>query len=367
MSTSTIFFTGFPGFLGVELLPRVLRRSPDAEAVCLVQEKFRPLAEQRVSEIEKADSDLVGRIRLVPGDITRPDLGLEHAYDDLAASTTEIFHLAAIYDLAVEQDFARKVNVDGTRHVTDFALRCDSLGRYQYVSTCYVSGPFAGPWREDDLEVPGQTWNNHYESTKHAAEVIVREAMADQHLPATIYRPAVVGGDSRTGATQKYDGPYFVARLLLKQPSVAIVPMVGDPKSYRFNFVPRDFVVDAISELSGRDDTADTCYALADPMPLTIAELIEVFGEAAGKRIVTVPVTKGLGKGMLRWVPGMSKLFEMPEEALDYFVHPTHYLPDNTVAALAGTGIEVPDMRAYVQRIVDYVRANPDVSSAAMA
>jgi thioester reductase-like protein len=366
MATETIFFTGFPGFLGVELLPRVLRRAPDAEAVCLVQSKFHGLAQQRVEELEKADPDLTGRIRLVDGDITSPDLGLGHAYDELAGTTTEVFHLAAVYDLAVAAELALKVNVDGTRHVTDFAGRCDDLRRYQYVSTCYVSGRYAGPWREDDLQVAGQVFNNHYEETKHLAEIIVREAMASQGLPTTIYRPSVVAGDSRTGATQKYDGPYFVARLLMKQPKVAVVPMVGDPGSYRFNFVPRDFVVDAMTELSGRDDTAGKCFALADPKPLTIAELIETFATAADKKLVTIPVTRGLAKGMLRYVPGMDKMFEMPEEALDYFTHPTHYLTDNTTAALAGTGIEIPDIRTYVGRLVEFVRANPTITSAAM-
>ena len=88
MATPTIFFTGFPGFLGVELLPRVLRRNPEAEAVCLVQEKFADVARQKVTELEKADPDLVGRVRLVTGDITEPDLGLETEYRELTESTT---------------------------------------------------------------------------------------------------------------------------------------------------------------------------------------------------------------------------------------------------------------------------------------
>jgi len=67
---STIFFTGFPGFLGVELLPRMLRRSPDATATCLVQGKFAPLARQRVDEIVAKDPSLAHRIILVEGDIT---------------------------------------------------------------------------------------------------------------------------------------------------------------------------------------------------------------------------------------------------------------------------------------------------------
>ena len=59
-------------------------------------------------------------------------------------------------------------------------------------------------------------------------------------MPVSIYRPAVVIGDSRTGETQKYDGPYYVIRWLLKQPTVAVLPVPGDPKRTRINLVPRD-------------------------------------------------------------------------------------------------------------------------------
>ena len=69
-------------------------------------------------------------------------------------------------------------------------------------------------------------------------------------LAATIYRPTVVVGDSRTGATQKYDGPYFVIRWLLRQSQVAFMPVVGEPAKFRLNVFPRDFVVSSIAYFS---------------------------------------------------------------------------------------------------------------------
>ena len=365
-STPTIFFTGFPGFLGVELLPRVLRRNPDAEAVCLVQDKFLEQAATRVAELEKADADLVGRIRLVPGDITTPDLGLGDEYESLASTTTEVFHLAAVYDLAVAADLAERVNVAGTRHVVQFAQACDDLTRFQYVSTCYVSGRYVGPWRESDLEVPGQVFANHYDRTKHLAEVVVREAL-DAGMPGTVYRPAVVNGDSRTGATQKLDGPYYVAKLLLKQPgSTAVMPMVGTPDAFRFNLVPRDFVVDAIAHLSGVPESEGVTYALANPNPPTITEMIDCFAEATGKRVVKVKLPEGPATTLLARVPALRDLMEFPAEAIPYFTHPTHYLSDNTQRDLAGTGIEVPHWSDYIPRLVAFTREHMDMSSAAM-
>ena len=34
---SMLFFTGYPGFLGSRLLPRILRRTEGTHAICLVQ------------------------------------------------------------------------------------------------------------------------------------------------------------------------------------------------------------------------------------------------------------------------------------------------------------------------------------------
>ena len=192
---SIVFFTGFPGFLGSELLPRVLERSPEHEAVCLIQSKFIAQARSRLEDIEKTYPHFRGRIELVEGDITAPDLGLEDI-SRIKKETSEIFHLAAVYDLSVRRDVAMRVNVLGTRNVLDFAEGAPRLRRLQYVSTCYVSGRYAGAFSEDDLE-QGQAFNNFYDKTKYLAEVEVRSRMRGG-LPATIYRPAIVVGDSRT-------------------------------------------------------------------------------------------------------------------------------------------------------------------------
>jgi thioester reductase-like protein len=361
---STVLFTGFPGFLGTALLPRVLQRDPDLEAVCLVQGRFLPLAQQRADELVAEDPALAGRIRLVEGDITAPDLGLGDARADLLERTTEVYHLAAVYDLEVAREVGMKINVEGTRHVVDFCHDCEDLDRLHYVSTCYVSGRWPGIFRETDL-VKGQSFNNFYEETKYLAEVLVTEAR-DAGLPTTTYRPSVVGGDSTTGATQKYDGPYFILRWLLKQPKVALMPVVGDPDGYRFNVVPRDFVIDAIDSLSARKETIGGTYALADPEPYTIREQLELFARVTDKRLVTVPLPLKVARGALRRVPGLERLMGIPPAAANYFSHPTHYTTDEADRLLAEEGIVRPDRETWYRAMAAYVRANPDVSSAAM-
>ncbi len=295
---SNVLFTGFPGFLGSELLPRILGRSPQHRAVCLIQSKFIGQARSRLENIEKAYPPLRGRIDLAVGNITEPDLGLEDA-SRIKNETSEIFHLAAVYDLSVPRELAMQVNVNGTRNVLDFAEGASRLRRLHYVSTCYVSGRYAGQFSEDDLE-KGQAFNNHYEETKYLAEVEVRARMRGG-LPATIYRPAIVVGDSRTGATQKYDGPYFLIRWLLRQPYVAVLPIVGNPSVTRLNLVPRDYVVDAISCLSGSDLSAGKVYQLADPGAVDGERTRQARGtrRAADRRAHTV-------------APGSGKVWDRP-------------------------------------------------------
>jgi thioester reductase-like protein len=359
-----LFFTGFPGFLGSELVPRILLRSEGDEAVCLVQPKFAALARRRVQEIEAREPRCAGRIHLVEGDITLPGLGIPDS-GALQRETAEVYHLAAVYDLSVRRAVGMKVNVEGTRHMLDFAAGCAGLRRFQYVSTCYVSGRYAGIFREADL-AKGQKFNNFYEETKYLAEVEVRERM-QRGLPATIYRPAIVVGDSRTGDTQKYDGPYFAIRWLLKQPGIAIMPVVGDATRCRLNLVPRDFVIGAITHLSGQEKAVGKTYQLADPEPLTIDEVLTAVAQATGRLMIRVPLPVGIAKAAIDWVPGVYRLMKIPSSTIDYFVHPTFYDPANTLADLAGTGLQVPPLRSYLPTLVSFMRVHPELGSEAMA
>jgi nucleoside-diphosphate-sugar epimerase len=340
-----LFFTGYPGFLGSELLPRLLRRRPDAVALCLVQPKFAALARERAKP-------LGDRVRFVEGDITT-------AIDAPPGEVVEIWHLAAIYDLAVRREPAMRVNVDGTRHVLDFAEKCRSLERVHYVSTCYISGHYSGVFSEDDLDV-GQRFSNYYEETKYLAEAEVR----GRKLPVTIYRPSVVVGDSVTGATQKFDGPYFVLQWLVRQPRLAVLPTVGNPKRYTFNCVPRDFVIDAVEKLSARADEGLKCYAVADPNPLTVDQTIDVIAKAAGRKVLRVPLPRAVAKFSIAHVPGVYRLMRIPPEAIDYFVHPTRYDTTHCTAALGATP---PPLASYADRLVAFFRAHPEIGSAAMA
>jgi thioester reductase-like protein len=361
----TIFFTGFPGFLGRELLPRVLARDASdlrARAACLVQEKFLPQAREAVAQMERRSPELAGRVDLVVGDITRSGLGLD---DAATKGVTAIYHLAAVYDLSVGRELGLRVNVDGTRHILDFAARCSGLDRLHYVSTCYVSGRYPGPFAEQDLE-KGQSFNNFYEETKYQAELLVRGRM-DRGLRATIYRPSIVVGDSRTGATQKLDGPYYFLRWLLRQPQVAVMPVLGRPERFRFNVVPCDFVIDALAYLSGIPGSLGKTYQLCDDEAPTCAEFLDIVASASGRRVVRVPLSPGFARFALERLPGVYRVMQLPPTLVDYMTHPTIYENRATMEALRPAAIAPPRFAAYAPAMASFVRENLSLGSAAMA
>jgi thioester reductase-like protein len=363
---TTVFLTGFPGFLGSELVKRLLDRYPDeVSIVCLIQEKYRNMALERVAEIDATHPGWGRRIELAGGDIALPHLGLTAAQTErLHAETVEIYHLAAVYSLAAPRDLAMRVNVDGTRHMIRFAERCPSLQRFQYVSTCYVSGRYPGVFRESDLKL-GQRFNNYYEETKYWAELEVQQAMA-RGLPATIYRPAIVAGDSQSGATQKYDGPYYVFQWILRQTRHAFLPVVGDAARFEVNVVPRDYVINALDYLSGQEASAGQVYQLCDPNPLSVDEMIDVIADVTERRIWRVPLPMAVAKGSLQYVPGVYDVMRIEPEAIDYFTMPTHFTCENALRDLAGSGVTCPPFREYAPRLIEFMRAHPEYSAQAM-
>lgn len=363
---AVVLFTGFPGFLGSALLPRTLRRDPEARAVALVQDRFAGRARDALAELERGSPEIAGRTELVVGDVTAPRLGLDDAVlARLLASPLEIFHLAAVYDLSVAAGLAWAVNVEGTRNVVRLAADAGHLIRLQYVSTCYVSGRHDGVFAESDL-VRGQRFANHYDRTKYEAEVVVAAAR-DQGLPVTVYRPSVVVGDSVTGRTQKFDGPYYLLQLMARQGRTAFVPLPRRAATTRFNLVPSDFVVDAIAALAPHPGAQGRTVALAQPDPPTVTGMCAAFAAELGSRVRRVPIAPAAAAFAIDHVPGVGRLFRTPSSTLDYLTHPTHYATAATTELLAEVGVRCPPFADHVAPMVRFFRDHPGIGSAAMA
>ncbi len=349
----TIFLTGFPGFIAERLVERLA--GDTTQFFLLVQSEFVERASEAVERIAAESETPLENFALIEGDITEPDLGISD--EDLATirnETTDVFHLAAVYDLAVARDLATRVNLDGTRNVNELCRTIPNLHRYNYVSTCYVAGKRTGPIMENELEHDAG-FRNFYEETKHLAEVEVEKLKAD--IPVTIFRPSVVVGDSRTGETAKYDGIYYLVHYLRKAPELLRFINVGNA-NVRLNLVPVDFVVDGMAALSTDEDAIGKTLALADPDPLTTAELFDVLADVMTKKrsVISPPPALVERSLMLPFSPGITGL---PHHGVPYFFLSQTYDTREADRLLARHGIKCPSFRDYAPRLIEFVAKHP--------
>jgi thioester reductase-like protein len=349
----TIFLTGFPGFIAARLVARLARA--DTQFFLLVQPDF---IEKAMSEIERIAAEYnipLENFALVEGDITLENLGIDGKdLPIIQSETTDVYHLAAIYDLGVEKNLAFRVNVEGTRNVNDFVRKLPNLRRYNYISTCYVAGKRTDEIYETELEHDAG-FRNFYEETKYLAEMEVERLKGE--LPVTIYRPSVVVGDSETGETAKYDGIYSLINYLRKAPNLLRFVNVGN-SVVKLNLVPVDFVVEGIAALATDEKAVGKTVALADPNPMTTEELFDSIAESlTNKQSVIKPPAQLVEKSlMLPFSPVVSGL---PFPSVPYFFVPQTY--DTSVAEelLAPHDVRCPNFKSYVGNLLKFVEQHP--------
>ncbi|MGH9966682.1 MAG: SDR family oxidoreductase [Pyrinomonadaceae bacterium] len=349
----TVFLTGFPGFIAERLLRRLAQEK--ARFLLLVQPALLGRARTALESIADESKIPLSNFHILEGDITKSDLGLSVPEKEIARSqATVLFHLAAIYDLAVARDLALNVNVQGTRNVNDFARGLPNLRHYHYVSTCYVAGKRTGKILEADLQHDAG-FRNYYEESKYLAEIEVDSLKSE--LPITIHRPAVVCGDSMTGETAKYDGVYYLIHYLRKWPRLLSLFNIGN-RDVNLNLVPVDFVVDAMTALARDARAAGKTVQLADPNPLTTNELFNTISRCLTGRDsrLTVPAPLVEFSLMLPPSPGITGL---PHHGVPYFFLKQNYDTRLAQELLEPHNLRCPPFPSYAKAIVEYASLHP--------
>ena len=352
----TLFITGFPGFIANRLLERLAGN--DCRFILLVQPSFRDRARDEVVRLAQVAGKSIADFQLVEGDISQPGLGLTAEHAALAREqTTRAFHLAAVYDLAVERELAMRVNVGGTRNVLEFARTMPHLRHFHHVSTCYVAGKREGVILETELH-HNAGYRNFYEESKYLAEMEV-DSLKNE-LPITIHRPSVVCGDSQTGETAKYDGVYYLILYLLKWPSVLELINIGNHE-VSLNLVPVDYVVDAMAALAFDERAIGKTVQLADPAPLTTNQLFNAIAGAinGGHSRITAPTS---WVSYLLMLPPSPRITGLPHNAVPYFFVRQLYDPSQANELLAPHAIQCPPFESYVDNIIRFVRQHPTLA-----
>jgi len=338
--------TGFPAFTAKRMIAKLLASEPETKLYVLARDKFAHDADAMLKQLGAGD-----RAEVLSGDICDMDLGLSSAeYRALSKELTWIHHLAGIYFMGIDDATARRVNVGGTRTVIELARDAARLERVVHWSTAMVSGNRHGTIYEEDLEA-GQRFHNGYERTKYEAEQIVRNAM--RQLPITVIRPATIVGDSKTGAIDKLDGPYYLMVLIATNASGLRLPLLGRGDQ-PLHLVPIDYVIDAAWHVARSEGAAGKTFHLVDPNPLTARAVFEGVAEHAHTAAPRGSIPRPLARAVLR-TPGLARLGRGPLAFLDMLDHAVHYDQTNTSNALAGTTLRCPPLADYLPVLVKHV------------
>ncbi|QHE84367.1 SDR family oxidoreductase [Hydrogenophaga sp. BPS33] len=354
------FVTGATGFIGKRLVAKLLQRKGSVVHFLIRQE-----SEGKVADLRAYWG--VGASRAVPvfGDLTSKKLGV--SVDEVKAlkgTIDHFYHLAAVYDLEADADSQIAVNVDGTRNTVEFA-KAIGAGHFHHVSSIAAAGLYEGVFREDMFD-EAENIDHPYFMTKHESEKIVRQ---ECKVPWTVYRPAAVVGDSRTGEMDKIDGPYYFFKLIqrMRQILPPWMPSVG-LEGGRINIVPVDFVVDALDHISHQKRGGGSCFHLVDPMGYRVGDVLDILSKAAHAPKMNLFVNaalmgfipKSVKKGLMALAPvrrvykAVMQDLGLPEDMMTFVNYPTRFDCRDTLAALKGSDIACPNFKDYAWRLWDY-------------
>ncbi len=354
------FVTGATGFIGKRLVKKLLQRKG-----AVVHFLIRKESESKVAGLREFWGASAAKAVPVFGDLTAKKLGV--GSDDvkkLKGQVDHFYHLAAVYDLGADEESQIAVNIEGTRNTVELAKAIDA-GHFHHVSSIAAAGLYEGVFREDMFE-EAENYDHPYFMTKHESEKIVRK---ECKVPWSVYRPAMVVGDSQTGEMDKIDGPYYFFKLIqrMRQLMPPWMPAVG-LEGGRINIVPVDFVVDALDHISHKAEIAKRCFHLVDPVGYRVGDVLDIFSRAAHAPKMNLFINaallgfipKSVKKGLMAVAPvrrirnAIMKDLGLPEDMLTFVNYPTRFDCRDTLAALKGSGVECPNLKDYAWRLWDY-------------
>jgi NAD(P)-dependent dehydrogenase (short-subunit alcohol dehydrogenase family) len=353
------FVTGATGFIGRHLVQELLRNR-EGEVFALVREGSQERLAQLAEDWEGGE-----RVTPVVGDLTRERLGVEQSWiDEHRGDIEHFFHLAAVYDMTAEDEENERANVTGTRNAVALANALEA-GILHHASSVAITGAYKGMFREDMFD-EGQELPSSYHQTKFDSEKIARE---ESSVPWRVYRPSIVIGHSKTGEMDKIDGPYYFFKALQKARHALPewFPLVGLEFGYT-NLVPVDYVAAAMDHIAHQPGLDGQAFHLMASKSQRSGEVLNTFAKAAhaphmairiDKRL-TDALPKGVGSLLLQ-LPALKGVrrsiladLGIPEEILGHLGFTAQFDTRDSERALAGSGIEVPPLDSYAERIWDY-------------
>ncbi len=291
-------------------------------------------------------------------------LGLdERSLAFLRERVTTIVHAAALTRFDAPLDRARRVNVDGTRHMLEFASRCPSLERFCALSTIYVAGRRTGDVLEPELEHDAG-FVNAYEQSKHEAERLLRTWMP--RLPIVICRLSTILGESASGRVHRVAAIHQSIRFLYH----SLLPMIPGAPDSPVDLIATDYAVDAVRHLAGGGFAPGrTFHVCAGNETVAEAELIDLaiaaflrYRPAWRRRRIEKPSivrleTFNLFRDSVEAVadPALRASVGVLGHFAPQLAYPKRFDDRECRAALAGTGIIRPSIRDTIESVIGHL------------
>lgn len=350
-----ILLTGGTGAVGRELIP-LLASSVDDEIVVLTRDPDGAAARALVSRVPS--------VRVVQGDVCAgPSLGLASGNAAvLRAGVTRVLHCAAATAFNLPLDQARRVNVEGTRAVLDFAGTCERLEGVSCASTAYVAGTRTGVIHETP-DVVADGWVNSYEQSKWEMEALARGV---GNVPVSVYRFSTIIGHSATGAVTAFNAIHHSLRLLYQ----GLAPMVPGHLTTHVDFIPVDYAARAFAHLVTQPFVGGRTYHICAGADLTcsfddlLTTTIDVFERtrpAWRKRRLARPAVVDAATYALfarSVVESGNVVLQRAMEAVQAFAwqlaYPKTFDTSVTASALTGSGIVAPRVSDYYDKVVRF-------------
>jgi long-chain acyl-CoA synthetase len=291
--------------------------------------------------------------------VEAPGLGLfaddRHA---LAEHVSDIVHAAASVSFELPLEDSRRINVEGTRRMLDFAQLCHARGGlrgFSYISTAYVAGTHAGEFGEEQLEV-GQDFRNPYERSKFEAERLVRHHSDD--LPIRIFRPSIVVGEAASGWTTSFNVLYAPLKAFAR----GVLPVLPAKRRTPVDVVPVDYVADAVFALSRKPVKGlETYHLVAGSKATTVGRLVELTANELGRRKPLI-VPPGLYRRLVhplllkRSDGRRRRALKRMETFFPYFSMRVRYRDERARRALAPTNVRLSPIERYFGRLLDFAQ-----------
>ncbi|MEV8510435.1 thioester reductase domain-containing protein [Actinoplanes sp. NPDC051475] len=275
----TVLLTGATGFVGAYLCAELLERTA-ATVVCLVR------AADQNGGLERVQANLTsyglraswgGRLRVMPGDLARPRLGLGDAeFAALAEQVDAIYHCGAWVNFVRPYRALKAANVLGTEEI----LRLATTTRLKPVHHLSTLAVLAGAMRpdvarigEDDPLPPAIGHDTAYSQSKWVAEGLIGLAR-ERGVPVSIYRAGGVLADSGSGASNRED---YVTKVIQGCVQLGLAP----ERRYELSVGTVDHLARQVIGLSLAPAALGRTFHTIDPDTLswnTIFEQIREFG-----------------------------------------------------------------------------------------